>query len=82
MVWKEGAIRGVRPIAVRRPDGKYHTKVRSAGSDARLTDIQLSDEEAAAAIRGEVEQELAGVSSTAESEAEQAPGVHRGSAHQ
>ena len=69
----EEAIQGIRPIAVRRPDGKYYTKVRSAGGDARLADIQLSDEEAAAGIRGEAEQEQAGMSSTAHGEAEQAP---------
>ena len=73
VVWKEEAIQGIRPIAVRGPDGKYHTKVRSAGSDARSTDIQLSDEEAAAGIRGEAAQEQAGGSSAARGDTEQAP---------
>ena len=73
VVWKEEVIQGIRPIAVRRPDGKYHTKVRNAGSDARSADIQLSDEEAAAGIRGEVAQERAGGSSAARGDTEQAP---------
>ena len=73
VVWKEETIQGIQPIAVRGPDGKYHTKVRSAGSDARSTDIQLSDEEAAAGIRGEAAQEQVGGSSAARGDTEQAP---------
>jgi hypothetical protein len=52
VLWDEGAVRGAWPIAVRRPDGSYYTKVRGAGSAARPEDIRLSDAEAAAALKG------------------------------
>ena len=55
VVWDEDAVQGAWPIAVRRPDGSYYTKVRSAGSAMRPTDIRLSDAEAAAALKGETE---------------------------
>ena len=57
VVWDADAVQGAWPIAVRRPDGSYYTKVRSAGSAMRPTDIRLSDAEAAAALKGETEPE-------------------------
>ena len=53
VVWDEDAVQGAWPIAVRRPDGSYYTKVRGAGSAAKPGDIRLSDAEAAAALKGE-----------------------------
>ena len=53
VLWDEEAVRGAWPIAVRRPDGSYYTKVRGAGSAAKPVDIRLSDAEAAAALKGE-----------------------------
>ena len=53
VLWDEEAVRGAWPIAVRRPDGSYYTKVRGAGSAAKPGDIRLSDAEAAAALKGE-----------------------------
>ena len=55
VVWDEDAVQGAWPIAVRRPDGSYYTKVRSAGSATGPTDIRLNDAEAAAALKGEAE---------------------------
>jgi len=53
VLWDAEAVKGAWPIAVRRPDGRYYTKVRGAGPAARAADIRLSDTEAAAALRGE-----------------------------
>ena len=65
VLWDETAVHGAWPIAIRRPDGRYYTKIRSMRAGGRTADVRLSDAEAAAALRGEEETEPASGSTTA-----------------